>query len=102
MGLPLSFVRDKQKDHGTKNIIEGPTEKEFRDSNVLLIEDVLTSGGSVTNVINLLKEKDLFPSTLTVFAVLDREKGAAELIESQTGCKTYSVFKLSHFGFQNL
>ena len=47
LGLPLSLVRDKVKDHGTKKLIDGyiPNKKDF----VCIIDDVFTTGSSIAD-----------------------------------------------------
>ena len=47
-GIPQIMVRDKPKDHGTKNLIEGliSSGDDFND-NFIIIEDVITSGTSI-------------------------------------------------------
>lgn len=47
LGLPLSLVRDKVKDHGTKKLIDGyiPNKKDV----VCIIDDVFTTGSSITD-----------------------------------------------------
>lgn len=53
MNLPMGYVRGGAKDHGRKNQIEGklvPGEK------VVVIEDLISTGGSVIEVVNVLRE----------------------------------------------
>ena len=44
LGLPFMYVRSKAKDHGMENLIEGKIDK---GSRVVLIEDLVSTGGSV-------------------------------------------------------
>ncbi len=47
LSLPEIYVRDKPKDHGLKNQIEGiDAEKSLKDFEVVLIEDLISTGGS--------------------------------------------------------
>ena len=62
--LPLIFVRSKAKEHGTSKLIEGPFEE---GANVLLIEDLISTGKSSLNAANALAEAGL--NVLTCFAV---------------------------------
>ncbi|MBQ8086838.1 MAG: orotate phosphoribosyltransferase [Clostridia bacterium] len=53
MGLPMGYVRSDAKNHGRQNQIEGrlsPGQK------VVVIEDLISTGGSVIDVVNALRE----------------------------------------------
>ena len=50
---PNGYVRSSAKDHGTKKLLEGC---EVKNQNVLLIEDLITTGESVLKAANVLKE----------------------------------------------
>ena len=53
MGLPMGYVRSGAKDHGRKNQIEGKLEK---GAKVVVVEDLISTGGSVLEVVNVLRE----------------------------------------------
>ena len=53
MGLPMGYVRSGAKDHGRKNQIEGKLEK---GQKVVVVEDLISTGGSVIEVVNVLRE----------------------------------------------
>ncbi len=53
MGLPMGYVRSGSKDHGRKNQIEGKLEK---GQKVVVVEDLISTGGSVIEVVNILRE----------------------------------------------
>ena len=53
MGLPMGYVRSGAKDHGRKNQIEGKLEK---GQKVVVVEDLISTGGSVNEVVNVLRE----------------------------------------------
>ena len=53
MGLPMGYVRSGSKDHGRKNQIEGRLEK---GQKVVVVEDLISTGGSVIEVVNVLRE----------------------------------------------
>ena len=53
MGLPMGYVRSGAKDHGRQNQIEGKLEK---GQKVLVVEDLISTGGSVIEVVNVLRE----------------------------------------------
>ena len=53
LGLPMGYVRGEAKSHGRTNRIEGrldPGEK------VVVVEDLISTGGSVIDVVNALRE----------------------------------------------
>ena len=53
MGLPMGYVRSGNKDHGRQNQIEGKLEK---GQKVVVVEDLISTGGSVLEVVNVLRE----------------------------------------------
>ena len=53
MGLPMGYVRSSSKDHGRQNQIEGRLEK---GQKVVVVEDLISTGGSVIEVVNVLRE----------------------------------------------
>ena len=53
MGLPMGYVRSGAKDHGRQNQIEGRLEK---GQKVVVVEDLISTGGSVIEVVNVLRE----------------------------------------------
>ncbi|MEA4894524.1 MAG: orotate phosphoribosyltransferase [Oscillospiraceae bacterium] len=53
MGLPMGYVRGGAKDHGKKNQIEG---KLTKGEKVVVVEDLISTGGSVLEVVEVLRE----------------------------------------------
>ncbi len=53
LGLPMGYVRSGAKDHGRQNRIEGKLEKGQR---VVVVEDLISTGGSVLEVVDALRE----------------------------------------------
>ncbi len=53
MGLPMGYVRSGNKDHGRQNRIEGKLEK---GQKVAVVEDLISTGGSVIEVVDALRE----------------------------------------------
>lgn len=53
MGLPMGYVRSGNKDHGRQNRIEGKLEK---GQKVVVVEDLISTGGSVIEVVDALRE----------------------------------------------
>ena len=54
LNLPYAYVRPEQKEHGLKNQIEGNIKN---GSNVVVIEDLISTGKSSLNAINALKSE---------------------------------------------
>ncbi len=53
MDLPMGYVRSGAKDHGRQNQIEGKLEK---GQKVVVVEDLISTGGSVIEVVDVLRE----------------------------------------------
>ena len=53
MNLPMGYVRSGAKDHGRKNQIEG---KLLPGQKVVVVEDLISTGGSVIEVVEILRE----------------------------------------------
>lgn len=53
LGMPMGYVRSGAKDHGRQNQIEG---KLLSGQKVVVIEDLISTGGSVIEVVNVLRE----------------------------------------------
>ena len=53
MGLPMGYVRSGAKAHGRQNQIEGRLEA---GQKVVVVEDLISTGGSVLEVVNVLRE----------------------------------------------
>ena len=53
MGLPMGYVRGSSKDHGRQNRIEGKLEA---GQKVVVVEDLISTGGSVIDVVEALRE----------------------------------------------
>src|SRR5690606_41669426 len=54
MGLPFVYVRSEAKKHGLTNLIEGEIES---GQNVVVIEDLISTGGSSLKAVEALREK---------------------------------------------
>jgi orotate phosphoribosyltransferase len=71
---PYAIVRSSEKGHGKKDLIIG----NVRGKNVLLIEDVTTSGGSALYGIGVLRAAGARADR--VVTVVDREQGAGQML----------------------
>lgn len=72
-GIPAAFVRKKAKEYGTCKLAEGA---DIAGKKVLIIEDVITSGGQVIISANDLREAGA--QVEQVLCVIDREAGGGE------------------------
>ncbi len=75
---PLIYIRQKPKDYGTENVIEG---KIIEGSRVLLVDDVGTTGLSLLNAIKALKTAKMIVTD--AFTIINRFEGARELLASE-------------------
>jgi len=89
-GFPLlSFiVRKEPKGHGTMSWIEGASHLR-PGMRVILVEDVITTGGSILKACKAVREAGLVP--LGVMVIVDREEGGREALEAE-GLKVASLF----------
>jgi len=72
-GLPFIMVRKYRKSHGAGKLIEGELEE---GDQVLLVEDTVTSGGTLITAIEAIREKGGIVKTALV--VVDRKEGGKE------------------------
>jgi orotate phosphoribosyltransferase len=91
LSWPAFIVRKEPKDHGTSKYIEG-TENLPAGASVIVLEDVVTTGGSSLKAIERLREAGYNP--VAALTVVDREQGGAEKIR-QTGVKFLSLVTIS-------
>ena len=85
---PLIYVRKEAKEHGTGKTVEGVI---CHDMKLLMIEDVVTSGGSVINAIKSIKEEKMVVTD--AYAVVDRMEGATEALFAE-GVKLHSLLTI--------
>ena len=71
--IPAFIVRKESKTHGTKQNIEGPLEP---GTNVAIVDDVCTTGGSLFHAIKAAEEAGC--SVVKVVSILDRNEGGSE------------------------
>ena len=75
---PAYIVRKEPKDHGTARYIEG-IENLKPGAKLLVLEDVVTTGGSSLKAIERLREAGFDP--IATVTVVDREQGGAEALK---------------------
>ncbi|MBE8989490.1 orotate phosphoribosyltransferase [Nostoc sp. LEGE 12450] len=90
-GLPTAFVRKEAKKYGTSRLAEGV---EINNQKVLIVEDVVTSGGQIIISANQLRQ--LGAQIDYVLCVIDREEGAVDKLLAE-GITLLSLLKRSDF-----
>lgn len=86
--LPMLMCRKEIKEYGTKKQIEGVCKP---GQACLIVEDVVTTGGSVLQVAESLKKHDLQVKDIVV--LVDRQQGAKEALLA-AGSQLHSVYTL--------
>jgi orotate phosphoribosyltransferase len=76
-GIPFAIIRNAKKGYGTQKMYEGRLEAGDR---VLLVEDIATTGGQVIEAARTITEAGA--TVERIVAVIDRQEGARENIES--------------------
>ena len=80
MGLPMGYVRSGSKDHGRKNQIEGRLEP---GQKVVGVEDLISTGGSVIEVVNVLREAGADVLGVVSIFTYGMQKGLDRLAEAK-------------------
>jgi len=75
---PFIIVKKQSKEYGTQKLIEGQFYKQER---VVVIEDILTTGGAVLRACDILVENNV--QIIEIIGVINREEGAHEAITSK-------------------
>jgi orotate phosphoribosyltransferase len=88
--LKAFFVRKERKEHGLQRWIEGPAIEP--GERALVVEDVVTSGGSVITAIERLREEGV--ELVGALAVVDRLAGGRQAIEAALGDPTVPYVSL--------
>ena len=80
LDLPMGYVRSGSKDHGRRNQIEGRLEPGQR---VVVVEDLISTGGSVIEVVNVLREAGAEVLGIVSIFTYGMKKGLERLAEAQ-------------------
>ena len=83
------LVRKEEKKHGTAKLVEGNINK---GDKVVVVEDVVTTAGSVIKAINAVQQ--LGAIVEAVFVIVDREEGGANKFE-EMGINYQPIFTIS-------
>ncbi|MDD1755773.1 MAG: orotate phosphoribosyltransferase [Methanomassiliicoccales archaeon] len=84
-GTPFVMVRKERKDHGTGKLIEGAM---MQNDRILVVEDVVTSAGSSSEAISILRSAGA--KVTTVLTVIDRQEGGKERL-AETGVELLAL-----------
>jgi orotate phosphoribosyltransferase len=91
-GRPFVIVRNQKKGYGSGKLLEGTLKP---GETVLIVEDVLTTGGQVLEAIKALESAGA--KVAGILGVLDRQEGARQNIES-AGYKFEALFTTTDLG----
>ncbi|MCR5353547.1 MAG: orotate phosphoribosyltransferase [Clostridiales bacterium] len=80
LGLPMGYVRSGNKDHGRQNRIEGKLEKGMH---AVVIEDLISTGGSVIEVVDALREAGAAVDGIVSIFTYGMKRGLDALAEAK-------------------
>jgi orotate phosphoribosyltransferase len=86
LDMPYSYCRPKQKAHGMKNQLEGRLDK---NSKVLLVEDLISTGGSSLKVVEYLRENGY--QVVGLISIFTYSFQLADDNFKQANCKHFSL-----------
>lgn len=89
LNLPMGYVRASSKDHGRQNKIEGKLEK---GQKVVVIEDLISTGGSVIDVVDALIEAGAEVLGIASLFTYNMEKSKKRLEEANVKNVSLSNF----------
>ena len=91
LDMPMGYVRSGAKDHGRQNQIEGRLEK---GQKVVVVEDLISTGGSVIEVVNVLREAGAEVLGVVSIFTYGMQKGLDRLKEADV--KNVSLTDFDH------
>ena len=89
LGIPLIYYRQARKEHGVRKKIEGILD---RNDRVLIIDDLITTGESVIESAEVVRDQGGVVNELVV--LLDREQGGRERLKTSR-IEAHVLFKIS-------
>lgn len=89
LDMPMGYVRSGHKDHGRQNQIEGKLEK---GQKVVVIEDLISTGGSVLEVVDVLREAGAEVLGIASIFTYGLQKGITRLAEANVTNHSLSDF----------
>lgn len=91
LDMPMGYVRSGAKDHGRQNQIEGRLEK---GQKIVVVEDLISTGGSVIEVVNVLREAGAEVLGVVSIFTYGMQKGLDRLKEADV--KNVSLTDFDH------
>ena len=91
MNMPMGYVRSGAKDHGRNNQIEGKLEP---GQKVVVVEDLISTGGSVIEVVNALREAGAEVLGIASIFTYGMQKGLDKLAEANVKNVSLSNFDI--------
>ncbi len=89
MFKPIAYVREERKWYGAKREIEGAV---WEGARTVVVDDVITTGESVLNAVNKLREAGAKVVAVAVF--LDRQQCGVQRVEGTTGVPVKAAYKI--------
>ena len=89
LDMPMGYVRSGHKDHGRQNQIEGKLEP---GTKVVVIEDLISTGGSVLEVVDVLREAGAEVLGIASIFTYGLQKGIDRLAEANVKNVSLSNF----------
>lgn len=93
-GMKAAFVRKKAKEYGTCKLAEG---SDVAGKNVLIVEDVVTTGGAIIDGVRELRKKGA--KIDSVVCVIQRSEKATEILAKE-GLKLIPAFTMDYIKAQ--
>lgn len=93
LSKPMMLIRNEKKEYGMQQQIEG----EF--TSIILIEDVITTGSSVLNIIDILNQHNIH--VVQIVCLLDRQAGGVDKLK-QLGYQVDCLYQLDDFTKKHL
>ncbi len=87
------FVRKEEKAHGRRELVDGYVSDQ---DDILLVDDVATSGGSILEAIKGLHREHPGTNPRNVLVIIDRQEGAKTVLKAK-GIRLVSLFKKQDF-----
>ena len=90
--IPQIILRKESKKHGLNNLIDGKKSTVANKNKLVLVDDILSSGKSVKESVDILKEYNY--EIAEVLVIVDREEGGYDELVRQ-GLKVRCLFKIT-------